>query len=867
MTDNVIGPNMRSPSEMMPRASLQSILFTDIVDSTRRAADLGDHGWNQLLDEHHARVRREIRRFGGREIKTLGDGFLAAFPRPANAIRCAWTIREALRELALDVRSGIHTGEVEHRGRDLTGLAVHVGSRIAAKADPGEILVSNAVREMEAGAGFRFEDRGKHELKGVPEAWRLFALKSLPAGPSFRTGRWVPEIGVRHIKVAGGVAVGVLVLVGIIAGLRAIRPGLEPGEAIAGGAAPGIAILPFTVSGAELSEWREGMVTLMSTALDGAGDLRAIDSRTLLALWDQRVPSGVRADQATALEVARAAGARYALLGSAVGIGPELSLAAEIYAVEDRSRLGTAQVQGAPDSVLALVNDLTRRSLGIILEKGEGELPPVDLAALTTSSLPALKAYLEGESRFRHGLTEQASESYARAVAVDSTFALGWLRLSQTYGWLEGFSDRAVEAHERAMRYADRLPQRERMLVEIELSLIRQYAEGAERAREATERYPDDAEAWYLLGEFYYHIPAVLASLDDTERALLKAAELDPTFAPYRFHLVDLAFKNPPDSALAAERVEELAALNPDSPFVRAGRLALRLAFAESADRAALRDSMRSLDPDEIALPRVFLVHPRFWEVEEIALSTRAEKGARLSEMLFGRSVAQRGRLADGLRHLREFDSSPRAPCWIIVTVALDLPIPEEVLESHLAIRAVDSTASLRTECGGLYAADKGRSEEYARALEIHRRAAARALAEGDSVEAERQTAVVQGLQGVDRWKRGDRREALRLLKAALTRRGSRDALQIWVGEIYMELDRPEEAVPYFRALGSDPLEMDAYAGYYLGKAYEGAGEHEKARDAYESFVGYWREADPELQPMVERARQAALRLSGLQRE
>ncbi|MGH7570971.1 MAG: adenylate/guanylate cyclase domain-containing protein [Gemmatimonadota bacterium] len=852
---------------MTHRHSLQSILFTDIVGSTRRAAELGDHGWNQLLDEHHARVRREIRRFGGREIKVMGDGFLAAFPRPANGIRCAWTIRETLRELGLDVRSGIHTGEVEHRGRDLTGLAVHVGSRIAAKAEPGEILVSNAVREMEAGAGFRFEDRGKHELKGVPEAWRLFALKSLPAGPAFRTGRWVPEIGARHAKIAGGALLGLLVLVGIIFVVRAFRPGLEPGEAIAGAAAPGVAVLPFSVSDPELDEWREGMVTLVSTALDGAGDLRAIDSRTLLARWDERVPRGERADRATALEVARLTGARYALLGSAVGIGPELSLVAEVYSVDDGSHLGTTQVQGAPDSVLALVNELTRKSLGLLLEKGAEELPPVDLATLTTSSLLALKAFLEGETLYRRGATDQASESYERAVAADSTFALAWLRLSQTYGWLGGFSDRTMEAHERAMQNADRLPQRERMLMEIELSLIRQFTEGAERAREATQRYPDDAEAWYLLGEFYYHIPAVLAGLDDMERAFQKAVDLDPTFAPYRFHLVEFAFKNPPDSVLAAEQVGGLAALNPDSPVARAARLAMGLAFGDSARRVALGDSMRSLDLDEVFLMSGFLTHPRFWELEEAAMNILVEEGDPIQHVLFARSVSQRGKLAQGLRYLRASDASSRTACWVLVSAALDLPVPEDVLESHLSVRAADSTASLRTECGGLHAADQGRTEEYARALEIHRRAVTRAYAEGDSIEAEVQTAVVQALQGVARWKEGDRQEALRLLKAAQKRRGARDALSIWVGEIYLELDRPAEAVPYFRALGSDPAEMDAYAGYYLGKAYEAAGEYEKARDAYESFVEYWRDADPELQPRVEEARQAALRLRGLQRE
>ncbi|MGH7550217.1 MAG: tetratricopeptide repeat protein [Gemmatimonadota bacterium] len=352
-----------------------------------------------------------------------------------------------------------------------------------------------------------------------------------------------------------------------------------------------------------------------------------------------------------------------------------------------------------------------------------------------------------------------------------------------------------------------------------------------------------------------------------TPSARSSGGRVDPTFAPYRFHLAEFAFKNPPDSAQAVEQVEELAALNPDSPAAVAGRMALGLAFGDSARRAVLRDSMRSLDLESLFVMSGFLTHPRFWELEEIALEAMGEKGVPTANSLFGRSVSQRGKLADGLRHLRHFGATPATACYLVVMTALDIPVPEEVLESHLSIRAADSTASLRTECGGLHAADRGRTEEYAQALEIHRRAAASAYAEGDSAEAEIQTAVVNGLQGIARWKDGDRHEALRLLKAALERRGARDALVISVGEIYMELDRPAEAVPYFRALWSDPIEMDAYSGYYLGMAYEAAGEYEKARGAYESFAQYWRDADPELQPRVQEARQAAIRLRGLQRE
>jgi class 3 adenylate cyclase len=160
-----------------PERVLTTVLFTDIVDSTARAAELGDRQWRDLLEAHHAAVRAQLARYGGREIRSTGDGFCATFDGPARAIACAHKTVAAVGELGLDLRAGIHTGEVELVGSRMEGIAVHIGARIAAEAGPCEVLVSSIVRDLAAGSGIEFEDRGEHALKGVPGDWHLFAAR------------------------------------------------------------------------------------------------------------------------------------------------------------------------------------------------------------------------------------------------------------------------------------------------------------------------------------------------------------------------------------------------------------------------------------------------------------------------------------------------------------------------------------------------------------------------------------------------------------------------------------------------------------------------------------------------------------------
>lgn len=156
---------------------LATVMFTDIVDSTQRASAMGDRAWRDLLDAQNTVLRRELSRFRGREVKTLGDGMLATFDGPARAIRCALDMIEAVRPLGIDIRVGLHTGEVELVGDDVAGIAVHIAARVGALAGTAEVLVSGTVKDLVAGSGITFTERGEHVLKGIPDQWRLFAVQ------------------------------------------------------------------------------------------------------------------------------------------------------------------------------------------------------------------------------------------------------------------------------------------------------------------------------------------------------------------------------------------------------------------------------------------------------------------------------------------------------------------------------------------------------------------------------------------------------------------------------------------------------------------------------------------------------------------
>jgi class 3 adenylate cyclase len=226
---------------------LVTVLFTDIVGSTEIAADVGDRRWRDLVQRHHAVVRRELKRFGGKELDTAGDGFFASFDRPAEAIRCACAISDEVRELGLEIRAGLHLGEAEILENKVGGMAVNVGARVMSVAKGGEVLVSSTLRDAVAGSGFAFADHGTHRLKGIEGEWRLYEVtavdgvrRSLPLSPEeSRTRREFTDavpVSRRRDRILAGVAGGLVVAL-IAAGILTNALGAdEPGP----GAAPGL---------------------------------------------------------------------------------------------------------------------------------------------------------------------------------------------------------------------------------------------------------------------------------------------------------------------------------------------------------------------------------------------------------------------------------------------------------------------------------------------------------------------------------------------------------------------------------------------------------------------------------------------------
>jgi class 3 adenylate cyclase/TolB-like protein len=961
--------------------SLATVLFTDIVGSTERAAGMGDEAWHALLDRHHAVVRRWLRRFAGREVKTAGDGFLVVFDSPSRALTCADAIRNSIRELGLEIRCGLHMGEIELKEGDVGGLAVHIGSRVASIAGPSEVLVSSTVVDAEAGSGFRFEERGRHELKGVPGQWRVHALVGVPeeakvalleavedtssGGRGNRLRRshlvrtllayvgiaalllfatdlaigrlglpgwafpgavvllvlgfvvtaataWIQSSPDTRIRAAGGelprsraldlggfagairrgemphltwgrtVAGGVFAfsllfgLAGLYVVIRDRGRSFAPSQAMAE-AAPGIAVLPFTVQGADLDVWREGMVDLLSTNLDGVGGLRAIDSRTVLARWSEQVPEGQRADLATGLEVGRRAGARYVLLGTAVALGSDVRLSAELYDVEGGERLGQGEAVGSPDSVLVLVDRLSIEVLRAVLQREEGDLPHVNLARATTTSLPALKAYLEGEVLFRRGDFEAAIPAYERAVEIDSTFAMANWRLATAYGWAESITSELGEgAMDRAVRHAGRLPEHDAVLLRADYALIQGNLDGIEPLEREVRRRPDDAEGWYYLGETYFHLGgAALTPIEKTEEAFARAVELDPRFFPAWIHRVDVAMLQA-DSARVLALVDSVGRiLEPGSEELEVGRAIYDLGFGDSLAKDRAWRSLEEESNNLVAIGLQDFRHPRFRDVEGRLYEIAMRYGSVNATILAGWNQFHRGRPTAGRDRVADPGFPPGARAAVLTMSGFQgLPVPDAEIDEALAVDPADlpndAARAMFLFLRGARASDQGRESDRAAARGALRDLAARVRVEGDSATARFADGAGLALDGLLAWNRGDldlAREFLDEARVEATGHGPQsvvnDMIRWRLGELLVEQGDLHAAEPYFVSLQIAHPMVEAR----LGDLYAKAGEPEKARESYERFLMAWNDAEPEMEPTVARVRQALAGMAPLRRE
>jgi serine/threonine-protein kinase len=639
--------------------------------------------------------------------------------------------------------------------------------------------------------------------------------------------------------------------------------GSRPAQALATGAAPSIAILPFSVRGPEVEVWREGMVDLVSTNLDGVAGIRAIDSRTVMARWREAVDESQTADLTRALQVARRTGARYAVTGSAVASRRGLRLVAAIYDTETGEDVGQAQVEGASDSVFALVDRLSIEVLRAILGSQAGSLPKVDLARVTTASLPALKAYLEGELLYRRSDFTGAIPAYLRAVEADSSFALALYRLSNCYAWGENTDVVLFRQYaEQAARNVGRLTEREALFVRVWSGRLKG-REALDALRRGVRNYPDDSEVWFLLGETYYHNgPMLLTRPEEAERAFERAIQVDSTFTPAYIHLVHLAFVLEADSARAARLAETYERLAPRSEFVPANRLALDLTFGHARSRERARASLDTTSTGTLRnLSSLgYFRSPRLLHIEENLLEVLRPRPDFPNRAFFMLSLlgtyVDRGKLRAGLALLNDpafSESMLPYGSYLLHNYGVDVPVDRMERALELAVR--DSAPEWGPLGAAALAADLGRWKEHETIVARFR---AYALAASDSAAARDAAAAAEALEAYRLWRQGRPGQALAVFqRQQATGVFFDEDLRWWIARILLELDRPREAERYWLSLGSSP-----WAQLQLARIYEELGEHEKARRAWELVATGWHDADPELQPKVEEARVSVRRLT-----
>ncbi len=659
-----------------------------------------------------------------------------------------------------------------------------------------------------------------------------------------------------------------------------------PGPRVAASEAR-IAVLPFSVRGGEEYAYlHEGLVDLLSTKLDGAGDLRTVDPQALLNAVEVEVDESI--DPAAAQRIARQFGAGRYVTGNVVEAGGRISVRASLYGNDGDAETTAEAIAESEAELFEMVDDLARQLLAGHEAAGSARL--TQIGALTTRSLPALKAFLEGTARFRDGLFDEATDAFARSVAIDSTFALAYYRLSVAIEWNEGSEDQRLAA-EQAVRLSDRLSPRDRLLLEARQTWSQ--GDGVTAARlyqQIVSAYPDDVEAWFQLSEVTFHYgppngrPVRLAR-DRLERVL----ELEPDHVPAMYHLIRLEALDG-DTASVRSTVDRILALNPQ--FTWAPMLQAVLAFSVQ-DSAAINEVLsqpantyRNSSVDEVAV---------FVQDLDGALTLAATLTDPLLPLAF--RAAAHGWLADihlgagnwqaAVEEVERLGSLPPdgAADHLLGMYAATSPIrrsDDEVralrdrlsdqdlrtLSNSEGEEALDLPAAIHTYVLGLLSARLGD--------ESSARAAAAAL--DTMVVPPTYGSLPQDLASSVRarlaYAAGDERAALELIRAQKRQIdygvgrdlafASRGYDRYLVGTILQDEGNYEEALTWYESIEGHALsDLPFLAPSHLRRAeiYEEMGDSDRAALHYREFVALWANADPEYQPLVEEATARLLRL------
>lgn len=719
---------------------------------------------------------------------------------------------------------------------------------------------------------------------GVPDwAFRLLVVVTLVGFPVALVLAWVFELtpeGVRLATAEGRLvarfrprviyAAGfVLVLVLIGASVFWIRPRLLSGEVAPG--ADVIAVMPFRASGASVEAMSDGLVDLLSRNLDEVGAIRTVDPRTVLHRWQEHAGDGdVPGDEV--LQIARELSAGSVLTGSVVAAGGGVRITADLLAL-DGSRIATVSVNGEEHEVLALVDSL---SVALLREiwRGRGATPTVDIAAISTSNLTAIRSFLAGERHFRASDWTWAVEAFERAIEADSTFALAYYRLSRASGWTSRAPHTRDWYVEMASRYADRLPGRTRGLLTAERLILDEDRDAAiDTLRALTRRYPDDPEVWQALADNQYHVRdegQFLAArpLDEQLRAFDRVLELDPSFVPATIHPLEVSFLYG-DTARIDRYLEILRDVSSVSgPAVRIVEDA-RAALGQPDDLVGLTSALsvvlQTLEKPQTDL-RWQMAKAAHSGLRRVAATQPAEGSAVIVEWL-------RARLEEG-----DPDFGP----WALHTLLDVLIASGRLREAHDVMMADFPEAQLSAAerdvyralpvLGGYVRSELGLDdpetdygEELAavarmiltidraepdRVVEAARTDSSRADGEGPGGRAERAEALEQVASGFATALRGDASKGLDRIEQALDAPTPltvhmREALWFrWLLVAAAHTESRERALTILRRPWPGTSLYDVRRSFLLGQALEAIGESEDAARAYERFARILAAAD-----------------------
>jgi len=730
---------------------------------------------------------------------------------------------------------------------DLLTLPDWLGPVTVALLGIGLLVVAATAWVQSLEATTRAEEAGE-----IPTDWEVDAadaLAALRAGklPHLTWGRAIVG-GVVALSLAIGAA-GAFVLV--TGGSSLIGPTPAAADAVR----TGVVVLPFQTRSDELAVYGEGMVDLITSNLDGLGGLRTVDAGTVIARWKSQIGDDFTVELDQALQVAGGFDARYALRGTVVPIGDVVRIAVDIFDLDSRERVEATQVEGPPAGMVELVEGLSV-DLARIFVGRSADL--VDRAEVSTRSLPAMEAYLRGETLYRAGRFGEAVSAFDEAVAADSLFALAYMRLADAWGWIpSGEATAAIaEAELQATALADRLPPRARLLARADAGMTAGSLERFGEIKAYVGSNPDDAEALNLLGEYMLHTPWI--ALPEPGEALTtfnRVLELVPTFPPYYTHPIYMAIddnrRGEFDRLLTAYR-----SAGADPGAISTAETIWEFYRGTPSERQATDEWLRSAPAEDVAYLGMAIgssddLGSRYLEASSVRRNEIAPPAVfppALSGIWAGRSPDDWGDAPQG-----------RAYGWVWWATLTGPPtdVPQELLELLEGDMTPGDAASI-----AILAAMVGDQPVIDRAIDAFSTMdlgdrflfAGLHFGAGSLEELRNSVAAVEALRAEDP------ETAIAFSRASLELSTIDPLTRLLLGDALAASGRWEEARVHWHSLLS--WAARAPARLRLGRADEALGAADSALEQYRSFLAMWQNADPALAPVLE-AREAVARLEG----